>query len=355
MKRRRSKARKEPVAATEEVEEDKVMEEVPETTEAEIEPASPPDESESGGDEAAGNDDDNEEVDFAKITGIGADDSDDDPEPQMVSIANLPPQTIVMVKNDAAAMDKKLAEIALFDTAGVEVVGRTLLPFKESLSSSLSNGALLDPALAVDDLKREKYFAELATESVHAGLDRLRQLKVKFRRPGDYFAQMIKSDDQMTRIKTSLLSQRDNIKGVQKKRADRENKRNESAVQKLAAQERNKKAKDDIAELTKLRKQRVRNRGKQQDEYDHMEDSDDEFPIDLLNIEQLDADNKFASMADIQSGKKKAWTGPMRKGSVVKGVQNNKKGGSAGINKKKPKGSKKRLGKNRRKANANRG
>jgi len=181
------------------------MAEAPEIVEAEIEPASPPDESESGSEIEGVKG--NEEVDFATLTGIGAGDSDSDPEPQVISVANLPPQTIVMVKNDSVAMDKKLADIALFDTCGAQVVGRTLLPFKESLSSVLANKKLLDPALAVDDLKREKYFAELATESVHAGLDRLRQQKVKFRRPDDYFAQMIKSDDQMTRIKTSLLSQ----------------------------------------------------------------------------------------------------------------------------------------------------
>jgi len=108
--------------------------------------------------------------------------------------------------------------------------------------------------------------------------------------------------------------------------------------------------------MTKLRKQRVRKRGNNQDDAFGAEDSDDEFPIDLLNIEQLDEDNKFASMQDIESGKKKAWSGPMRKGSVVKGVQPQKKGGnnsSGGIKKKK--GSKKRVGKKRRKANAARG
>ncbi len=300
-----------------------------------------------------GSDNDEDSVDFAELQGIAlSDDSDVEDLLRVVDMSKLQPQTISLAKNDEPAMDRKLADIALFDTATPHGVGK--LPFRESLSTPLPLKTTLPDSLATDDIEREKKFAELATEAVHAGLGRLRSLGVKFRRPDDYFAQMIKADDHMTRVKTHLLSERDSIKAAEKRRHDREglkNRKNESKAQRLAAQERNKKANEEIQAVSKLRKDRVKKRANTAE----MNDSDDEFPIHLLEegVEQLDSESRFTNIRNITSGKKKAWTGGAKGkpfGGPSKGGPSGKKGPQNGIKKKQ--GSKKRLGKKRRQAAA---
>ena len=298
---------------------------------------------------------DDDSVDFAQLQGIAlSDDSDVEDLLRVVDVSKLKPQTISLAKSDEPAMDRKLADVAIFDTATPHGVGK--LPFRESLSTPLPLKEPLPEKLASDDIEREQKFAELATLAVHAGLGRLRSLGVKFRRPDDYFAQMIKADDHMTRVKTHLLSQRDSIKAAEKRRHDRDgfkNRKNESKAQRLAAQERNKKTNEEIKSVSKLRKDRVRKRA----DANEMGDSDDEFPIHLLEegVEQLDSDNRFTNIKNIASGKKKAWTGGARSspfGGKDKGgpQAKSKKAPQHGIKKKQ--GSKKRLGKKRRQAAA---
>lgn len=290
-------------------------------------------------------------VDFSQLVGVGEDSDESDVEDvvRFLDVSKLPAQVLSEHKNDEAALHQKLGDIALFDTVAPYHEGK--LPFRESLSVTLKMDEPLNPKLAVDDLARERRFAELATDAVHKGLGSLRELGVKFRRPDDYFAQMIKTDSHMTRVKTHLLDQKENIQAAQKQRNNRDIVRNKKQVrqeQRLRTQEKQKQANDEIAAVTRLRKERVRRRAGA----DGLPSDDDDFPIDLLNIEQLDSENRFASMSDITSGKKKPWTGA--KGSAVTKMQktgaDGKQGGPAGIKKKR--GAKKRLGKSRRQKSA---
>lgn len=291
-------------------------------------------------------------VDFSELRGIGepSDDSDPDEPLKFIEVSKLPSQIISEHRNDEPALDKKLSDIALFDTAKPHHSGK--LPFRESLSVTMPLDKPLEAALAMDDLSRERKFAELATAAVHIGLSQLRSEKIKFRRPDDYFAQMIKSDDHMTRVKTRLLSTKDSIQNAERQRHNRDLVKNKKKVrqeQRLKQQEKQKQTKDEIAAVSKLRKERVKRRANAE----APPSDDDEFPIDLLNVEQLDIDNKFQPARDIESGKKKAWAGNLKTGGGKiapkgkgKGREDGKRNGPAGIKKKR--GSKKRLGKSRR-------
>lgn len=291
-----------------------------------------------------------DQVDFSQLRGVGEDSDDSDPDAplQFLKVSELPSQVVSESRNDEPALDKKLADTALFDTAEPHHAGK--LPFRESLSVTMPIETPLGAALAIDDLARERKFAELTTEAVHIGLDKLRAGNIKFRRPDDYFAQMIKSDAHMTRVKTRMLDTKANIQNAVTNRNNRDVVKNKKKVrqeQRLKQQEKQKQTKDEIQAVSKLRKDRVRRRA----ENEEAPSDDDEFPIDLLNIEQLDVENKFQPARDIVNGKKKAWAGnnlkfEANKKGKGKDRGDGKRDGPAGIKKKR--GSKKRLGKSRR-------
>ena len=56
-----------------------------------------------------------------------------------------------------------------------------------------------------DDLTRETFFYERALESANECVRRLKDLGVPVRRPDDYYAEMVKSDEHMKRVRSELL------------------------------------------------------------------------------------------------------------------------------------------------------
>ena len=53
-----------------------------------------------------------------------------------------------------------------------------------------------------DDLTRETFFYERALESANECVRRLKDLGVPVRRPDDYYAEMVKSDEHMKRVRS---------------------------------------------------------------------------------------------------------------------------------------------------------
>jgi rRNA-processing protein EBP2 len=235
--------------------------------------------------------DGNEEttVDFSKLRGIGdlaEGDDDDDSETaiEVMALADLPGQVIKTHRNDEAALDRKLADIARFETAKPHGDGK--LPFRESLSLVMAIEDPLSAELANDDLKREERFAEIVTESVHVGLSTLRQMNVKFRRPSDYFAEMVKSDKHMTKVKSRMLHEKERIDAAQKNRNNRDIRKNKKKMRQAQLErEQGKKqqANQEIKAVKLLNKKRVRDRAAGSND----KEDDDDFPIDLLDVEEM--------------------------------------------------------------------
>lgn len=61
---------------------------------------------------------------------------------------------------------------------------------------------------AQDDLKRESEFYVASLKAASAAIIQLEQARIPFLRPPDYFAEMMKPDSQMQRIKDSLLKEK---------------------------------------------------------------------------------------------------------------------------------------------------
>ena len=56
-----------------------------------------------------------------------------------------------------------------------------------------------------DDLARETHFYEQALGSANEAIRRLKELGVPVKRPRDYYAEMVKSDEHMKRVRAELI------------------------------------------------------------------------------------------------------------------------------------------------------
>ena len=62
-----------------------------------------------------------------------------------------------------------------------------------------------------DDIKREVSFYNMARENVKKGMEILIQAKIPISRPDDFFAEMIKTDDHMGKVKSRLVQQQQKV------------------------------------------------------------------------------------------------------------------------------------------------
>lgn len=56
-----------------------------------------------------------------------------------------------------------------------------------------------------DDLARETHFYEQALASANVAIKRLKELGVAVKRPDDFYAEMVKSDEHMKRVRAELI------------------------------------------------------------------------------------------------------------------------------------------------------
>jgi len=119
-----------------------------------------------------------------------------------------------------------------------------------------------------DDLSRETCFYTQAISSILEAHKRFRQLDFPYIRPSDYFAEMVKSDDQMAKIRKNLLERQKRIEDSESRRRERELKKFGKQVQVQKVREKNKKKKENFDAIKKWRKKRQRG------------GADEKYPID---------------------------------------------------------------------------
>ena len=81
-----------------------------------------------------------------------------------------------------------------------------------------------------DDIKREVAIYNVTRENVMKGMQFLIQSKVPISRPDDFFAEMLKSDQHMSNVKSRLLKQQVKIKTFEEKKQRAENKKFHKAI-----------------------------------------------------------------------------------------------------------------------------
>jgi rRNA-processing protein EBP2 len=100
-----------------------------------------------------------------------------------------------------------------------------------------------------DDLNRELAFYQQALEATEIGLEKLRKEGVPTTRPNDYFAEMVKSDQHMERIRRKLLDEHMKITKSEQARRQRELKKFGKKVQQEKLLERQKQKKMELERI----------------------------------------------------------------------------------------------------------
>lgn len=75
-----------------------------------------------------------------------------------------------------------------------------------------------------DDLKRELQFYNMALESVHQGRNECEKHKIAFSRPDDFFAEMVKTDDHMAKVKDRLIFETKKMEAFEQRKSNKEQK-----------------------------------------------------------------------------------------------------------------------------------
>lgn len=130
-----------------------------------------------------------------------------------------------------------------------------------------------------DDLARELAFYTQALDGTRQAFEKIQPMGIPFLRPPDYYAEMVKSDAHMLKIKGKLLVEKKKIEEAEERKKAREAKKIAKEVQAQKAKERAKRKKEEIESVKKWRKQRQQSgfaRGKE-DEMDLAFDAEMDF------------------------------------------------------------------------------
>jgi len=92
-------------------------------------------------------------------------------------------------------------------------------------------------------------------KNVKNGLLLLKQSNVPIERPDDFFAEMLKSDSHMLKVKNKLVKQQVTITGFEERKQKKENKKFAKAIQSYRIQEKSKEKKKNFEAIDKWKKE----------------------------------------------------------------------------------------------------
>eukprot|EP00268_Persea_americana_P013714 TRINITY_DN1609_c1_g1_i1.p1 TRINITY_DN1609_c1_g1~~TRINITY_DN1609_c1_g1_i1.p1 ORF type:complete len:300 (+),score=115.56 TRINITY_DN1609_c1_g1_i1:145-1044(+) len=107
-----------------------------------------------------------------------------------------------------------------------------------------------------DDLTRELAFYTQALEGTRQAFEKLQSMGLPFLRPPDYYAEMVKTDAHMEKLRSRLLVEKKRIEEAEERRKAREAKKIAKEVQAQKLKERAQQKKQEIESVQKWRKQR---------------------------------------------------------------------------------------------------
>lgn len=159
-------------------------------------------------------------------------------------------KALSVVTAGLAAAHAKLPWAETFD-----IIPKTPLPFGDN-GDPESN-----PLDVHDDLKREVAFYNMALEAVHCARKECKKAKITFSRPDDFFAEMIKTDDHMAKVKDRLIFENKKMEAVAQRKSNKEQKlrAKESHANKVA--EKSKRKRDHFQQVEEWANSVAKNRG----------------------------------------------------------------------------------------------
>ncbi|KAI6123820.1 eukaryotic rRNA processing [Pisolithus croceorrhizus] len=180
-----------------------------------------------------------EEDEFSELSGDEQEDvALDDVEDGVVGDDIIPKQKVEIDNTDAL---RRIRETIQLDPS---------LPWTETLVVTYPETIEVD---INDDLSRELAFYKQALHSAERARTLAAKHSLPFTRPSDYFAEMVKSDAHMERIRMNLLGERAGIKKAEEKKKEREAKKFGKQVQ-IEKQKERERSKKEMTERLKTLK-----------------------------------------------------------------------------------------------------
>ncbi|KAJ1653209.1 rRNA-processing protein EBP2 [Dispira simplex] len=149
-----------------------------------------------------------------------------------------------------------------------------------------------------DELKRELAFYTQAMDAINVGKQQVLDAGVAFSRPDDYFAEMVKSDDHMLRIRKKLLEESKSIKASEDARRQRDLKKFGKKIQQEKVRERQEQKARDMAKIKALKRKRS--------------GAEFEGVDDMFDVELTDDDDDVSGGRSTGRGKKQQVNGKKR-------------------------------------------
>ncbi|GAB7364008.1 hypothetical protein MBLNU230_g4567t1 [Neophaeotheca triangularis] len=175
-------------------------------------------------------------------------DEDDIPLSDIESLASedkgdvIPHQRLTI--NNTAALERSLKSFALPKS----------LPFSATQAVLASEPTKITDA--EDDLSRESAFLEQALNAAKEARSKLSSEGVPFSRPNDYFAEMVKSEEQMGKVRAKMVDEAARKKASSDARRQRDLKKFGKQVQVAKMQERDKAKRETLDKINLLKRKR---------------------------------------------------------------------------------------------------
>ncbi|KAG9230896.1 eukaryotic rRNA processing protein EBP2-domain-containing protein [Amylocarpus encephaloides] len=184
-------------------------------------------------DNSASEEEDNEDIPISDLEDLSDDEKED----------IIPHQRLTI--NNTNALTTALKRIAL-PTSKME--------FSEHQSITTAEPVAIEDVS--DDLKRELAFYAQSLSAAQEGRKLLKQEGVACTRPNDYFAEMVKADEHMAKIKAKLIEEAAGKKASAEARKQRDLKKFGKQVQVAKLQERDKERKQTLDKIKVLKRKR---------------------------------------------------------------------------------------------------
>ncbi|KAG9519665.1 Ebp2-domain-containing protein, partial [Aureobasidium melanogenum] len=226
-------------------------------------------------DEEEDDDEEDEDIALSDLESVASEDKGD----------IIPHQRLTI--NNTAALLRAVKSFAL----------SSKLPFSEN--QTIVSDAPTEITDIDDDLNRELAFYKQSLDAVTKARALLKKEGVPFSRPADYFAEMVKSDEHMGKIKSKLIDEAASKKASAEARRQRDLKKFGKQVQVAKLQERSREKKDTLDKIQLLKRKR-----KGEDIGNANED--DMFDValeDAAETEKKDKAARKAGGADSRGGK----------------------------------------------------
>lgn len=178
----------------------------------------------------------------------GSDSEDDDP---VVSESESEEEDgdVKLSEPSKTAVNNKAG---LLDKLG-DIIWPENVDWKHKLSLDINQDNEVD---VNDDLNRELAFYTQALEGARQAFTKFQTMGLPFLRPSDYYAEMVKSDSHMEKVKGRLLAEKRRMEEAEERRKARDSKKLAKEIQVQKQKERTKQKKDDIESVKNWRKQR---------------------------------------------------------------------------------------------------